>query len=283
MDRHELATYLRRCRERLRPADVGLPAGVRRRTPGLRREEVAQLAGMSVDYYTRLEQGRGPHPSRQVLGSLARALRLDEDQRDHLFHLVGEPSPTPESSTEHVRPAVLHMLDRLDDTPASVGNDRHDVLAWNAMAAAVFGDLSVLPPHQRNISWLHFSDPARRALHPPEELARISLSHVADLRASLARRPDDERLAGLIRELRATSAEFRELWERHDVRVRRSDRKVILHPVVGRLDLDCEVLLMPEHDQRLVVHTARPGTPTHERLQLLRVVGLQFAGTSLGT
>jgi transcriptional regulator with XRE-family HTH domain len=278
MDRSELATYLRRCRERVQPSDVGLTAGARRRTPGLRREEVAQLAGVSVDYYSRLEQGRGPRPSRQVLGALARALRLDDDQRDHLLHLVGEVSPAPAGSTEHVRPSVLHMLDKLDDTPASVGNDRHDVLASNAMAAAVFGDLSVFPPHRRNTSWLHFTDQARRALHPPGDVERISRAHVADLRAALARRPDDQRLAGLVRELRAGSGEFRELWDGHDVRVRRSDRKTILHPVVGRLDFDCEVLLLPEHDQRLIVHTARPGTPTRERLELLRVVGLQFTG-----
>src|SRR5882757_6185919 len=145
VDRSELADFLRRSRARLAPADVGLAEGPRRRTPGLRREEVAQLAGMSVDYYTRLEQARGPRPSRQILVAVGRALRLTDDERDHLFHLVGEEPPRARTGSGHVRPGLLLVLDRLDDNPAQVISDCGDVLAQNAMAAALIGDISARP------------------------------------------------------------------------------------------------------------------------------------------
>jgi transcriptional regulator with XRE-family HTH domain len=275
VDRTELADFLRRCRTRLAPADVGLSPGARRRTPGLRREEVARLAGMSTDHYTRLEQARGSRPSRQMLAAVARALRLTGDERDHLFHLAGEEPPRDRPATEHVRPGLLLVLDRLTDTPAQVVSDRGDVLAQNAMAKALHGDLSARPEAERNLVWRYFTDPAVRELFPAEDRDRAARTAVADLRATLARRPDDTRLAGLVRRLRARSAQFAVLWDTHDVAVRRADVKRFLHPVVGPLELDCEVLLSPEHDQRLVVHTARPGSESHERLALLRVVGLQ--------
>ncbi|WP_018548296.1 helix-turn-helix transcriptional regulator [Streptomyces sp. LaPpAH-108] len=275
MDRTELADFLRRCRARLTPADVGLPAGARRRTPGLRREEVAQLAGMSTDHYTRLEQARGARPSRQMLAAVARALRLSRDERDHLFHLAGEEPPRHRPATEHVRPGLLLILDRLTDIPAQVVSDRGDVLAQNAMARALHGDAAALPEEQRNVVWRYFTDPAARELFPAEDRDRAARAAVADLRATLARRPEDARLAGLVRRLRARSAEFAALWDTHAVAVRRSDVKRFLHPVVGLLELDCEVLLSPEHDQRLIVHTARPGSAARERLELLRVVGVQ--------
>ncbi|MGW5262197.1 helix-turn-helix transcriptional regulator [Microbispora sp. NPDC004025] len=276
MDRTELADFLRRRRARLTPADVGLSQGARRRTPGLRREEVAQLAGMSTDHYTRLEQARGSRPSRQMLAAVARALRLTGDERDHLFHLAGEEPPRDRRpGTEHVRPGLLLVLDRLTDTPAQVVSDRGDVLAQNAMARALHGDVSARPEAEHNVAWRYFTDPAARELFPAEDRDRAARVAVADLRATLARRPDDTRLAGLVRRLRAHSEEFAALWDTHDVAVRRSDVKRFLHPVVGLLELDCEVLLSPEHDQRLVVYTARPGSRSHERLELLRVVGLQ--------
>ncbi|MEV4085462.1 helix-turn-helix transcriptional regulator [Nonomuraea fuscirosea] len=275
MDRTELADFLRRCRARITPADVGLSQGARRRTPGLRREEVAQLAGMSADHYTRLEQARGSRPSRQMLAAVARALRLTGDERDHLFHLAGEEPPRDRPATEHVRPGLLLVLDRLTDIPAQVVNDRGDVLARNAMARALHGDVSALPEAERNITWRYFTDPSARELYPPEEHDHAAQVAVADLRAALARRPDDARLAGLVRRLRARSEEFSALWDAHRVAVRRSDVKRFLHPVVGLLELDCEVLLNPEHDQRLIVYTARPGSGSYERLELLRVVGLQ--------
>jgi transcriptional regulator with XRE-family HTH domain len=275
VDRTELADFLRHCRTRLAPADVGLPKGVRRRTPGLRREEVAQLAGMSTDHYTRLEQARGSRPSRQMLSAVARALRLTSDERDHLFHLAGEQPPRNRSATDHVRPGLLLLLDRLTDTPAQVVNDGGDILAQNPMAKALHGDASALPEAQRNIVWRYFTDPRARELFPAEDHDRAARVAVADLRAALARRPHDARLTTLVRRLRTRSDEFAALWDAHHVAVRRADTKRFQHPIVGLLELDCEVVLTPEHDQRLVIHTARPGTTSYERLELLRVVGLQ--------
>ncbi|MBM9509717.1 helix-turn-helix transcriptional regulator [Actinacidiphila acididurans] len=276
MNRLELADFLRRCRTRLAPADVGLAEGARRRTPGLRREEVAQLAGMSVDYYTRLEQSRGPRPSRQMLTALARALRLTEDERDHLFHLSGEEPPSRTGAgSGHVRPGLLLVLDRLHDTPAQVLSDFGDVLAQNTMAAALLGDFSARPPAMRNVVRRMFTDPAAREVFYPEDREPLMRAHVANLRALQAARPDDPRPAALVAELRATSPDFARLWDEHVVAVRRMDTKRFRHPVVGHLELDCEVLLSAEHDQRLIIYTARPGTDAHERLQLLRVVGLQ--------
>jgi transcriptional regulator with XRE-family HTH domain len=275
VDRTELADFLRRCRTRLVPDDVGLLQGARRRTPGLRREEVAQLAGMSTDHYTRLEQARGSGASRQMLAAVARALRLTGDERDHLFHLAGEEPPRNRPATEHVRPGLLLVLDRLTDTPAQVVSDCGDILAQNAMAKALHGDASARPEAEQNVVWRYFTDLSARELFPAEDRDRAARVAVADLRATLARRPDDARLAGLVRRLRARSEEFSTLWDTHDVAVRRADVKRFLHPIVGLLELDCEVLLSPEHDQRLIVHTARPGVESHERLELLRLVGLQ--------
>ncbi|MFE4173653.1 helix-turn-helix transcriptional regulator [Streptomyces sp. NPDC056909] len=271
MDREETADFLRRCRARLDPGDVGMETGPRRRTPGLRREEVAQLTGMSVDYYTRLEQGRGSRPSRQMLTALARALRLSEDERDHLFHLTGEEPPRDPHASTHVRPGLMMILDRLYDAPAQVMSDWGEVLAQNAMAAALTGESEV----GRNIVLRYFTEPAVRALFPPETHEEHARSHVAQLRSVLAARPADPGPAALVARLRAVSEEFAALWEEHEVAVRRSSAKSFVHPVVGRLDLDCEVLLSGDQGQFLIVHSARPGTETHERLQLLRVVGLQ--------
>ncbi|MGW2331471.1 helix-turn-helix transcriptional regulator [Streptomyces sp. NPDC001700] len=275
MHRTELADFLRRRRARLGPADVGLTPGPRRRTPGLRREEVAQLTGMSTDYYTRLEQARGPRPSRQMLTALARALRLTDDERDHLFHLVGEEPPRAATTSGHVRPGLLRVLDRLYDTPAQVITDWGDVLAQNAMAAALVGDITARPPKDRNILRSFFLRRPGTAIFPSVDLGEHARTHVAALRAVVAARPDDPGPAALVAELLAGSAEFAALWETHEVAVRRSTVKRFVHPVVGALELECEVLLSTEHAQRLIVHTAAPGSESAERLELLRVVGLQ--------
>ncbi|MFE7110629.1 helix-turn-helix transcriptional regulator [Streptomyces sp. NPDC057575] len=275
LDRAELADFLRRCRARLEPADVGLTGGSRRRTPGLRREEVAQLAGASVDHYTRLEQSRGSRPSRQMLSALARALRLSGDERDHLFHLAGEEPPRDRHGpTQHVRPGLLMVLDRLHDAPAQVFSDRGEVLAQNAMAVALTGEARP----GRNIIRDWFTDPAGRVRFPPEDHEAHSRTHVAQLRAVLAARPGDASLGALVRELREGSEEFETLWTEHRVALRRAERKRFLHPVVGLLDLECEVLLSAACGQSLVIHTARPGSEAYERLQLLRVVGVQEFG-----
>ncbi|MEU2950754.1 helix-turn-helix transcriptional regulator [Streptomyces xanthochromogenes] len=270
MDRIELADFLRRARTRLTPSDVGLNAGPRRRTPGLRREEVAQLAGMSTDYYTRLEQRRGSHPSRQMLTSLARALRLTDVERDHLFHLAGEEPPRPGGSSDHVRPGLLMILDRLTDLPASVLSDWGEVLAQNTMSVALTGDRT-----GTNLIRRWFTAPGTRALFPPENHEQHARAHVASLRAVTAARPGDPGPAALVEELRTASSEFETYWQSHDVVVRRPSPKRFLHPVVGTLDLDCEVLLSDGQGQQLVVHSARPGTDTGQRLELLRVIGVQ--------
>ncbi|ANP54934.1 transcriptional regulator with XRE-family HTH domain [Streptomyces griseochromogenes] len=275
MNRTELADFLRRGRARLDPSDVGLAPGARRRTPGLRREEVASLAGMSADYYTRLEQSRGPRPSRQMLTALARALRLTDDERDHLFHLAGEDPPRREAACAHVRPGLLLVLDRLHDAPALVVTDCGEVLAQNALSRALSGDVLARPPRQRNLVRRFFLDPAGRELFPPQDVPEHARVHVANLRAVAAARPDDPEPAALVAELRSASEEFARLWDEHEVAVRRFATKRFRHPVVGLLELDCEVLLTDDHRHQLVLHTARPGTESYERLQLLRVVGTQ--------
>jgi transcriptional regulator with XRE-family HTH domain len=275
MDRAGLADFLRRRRERLSPGDVGLPPGVRRRTPGLRRDEVAQLAGMSVDYYTRLEQGRGPHPSAPLLASVARALRLTEDERDHVFHLAGQAPPVRHRSDPHVSPGLLHVLNRLSDTPAFVVSDLGDVLVQNAMSVAVQGDNASLGGLDRNFPWRWFTDPSTRSRFPSEDWARHSRTHVADLRATAARRRGDADVESLVRKLRAASTEFAALWDEHEVAVRRADSKRLIHPEVGVLDFLCETLISGVGDQILVVLYPRPGTDAREKLELARVIGTQ--------
>ena len=279
MDRGELASFLRRSRARLQPGDVGLQTGDRRRTPGLRRQEVAQLAGMSVDYYVRLEQGRGPRPSRQVLSALARALRLSDDERRYLHLLAGEQASPPPGPLSDVRPGLLHLLDRLEDTPALVCDAVYTVLAWNRMAAALITDFSAIPLRDRNIAWRFFTDPDARARHDPDGAARMAHEIVADLRSTAARYPDNDGVARLVRRLQQASSEFACLWAAQDVVTNRSNTKRLHHPVVGWLDLDCEALHDPDRDQWVIVYTAPPGTPSHEALRLLGVIGIQDLST----
>ena len=282
MDRPELADFLRRSRERLRPQEVGLPSGPRRRTPGLRREEVTHLAGISADYLMRLEQARGPQPSTQVLAALARALRLTDDERDHLYVLAGHRPPAGRLAGSHVRPGLLYLLDQLTATPAQILSDLGDVLAQNAMAHALFGTVCSVRKHDcdqdHNILWRWFNDPAVRDAYPAEEREDQSHRMVANLRAAAARREYDADSTGLVSRLSASSAEFAELWQLHEVEVPRHSRMRVLHPEIGPIALDCEVLLTPSEDQRLLIYTAPPGTPSIDHLELLRVVGSeQFA------
>ncbi|GAA1933045.1 helix-turn-helix transcriptional regulator [Kitasatospora viridis] len=282
-DRPELADFLCRCRTRLAPGDVGLPPGVRRRTPGLRREEVAQLAGLSVDYYTRLEQGRGNRPSAPLLAALARALRLTARERDHLFRLAGQEPPRTTRALTHLSPALLLLLDRLHDTPAQLLSRLGDVLARNRMAVALFGDRSQQPPRERNLAWSWFTDPASRARFAPAEHERLAHGLVAELRAVRAADPDCPEGAELVAELLAASAEFTELWERpgESGAAPHAHHGTVLHPVVGAMELDCEVLRVGEGGQRLLVYTARPGSESAGRLELLQVIGSQQM-TSIG-
>lgn len=274
MQRADLADFLRRRREAVRPADAGLPGGARRRTAGLRREEVAMLAGMSVDYVVRLEQARSSQPSPQVLGALARALRLSDDERDHLFHLAGHQPPPADGPSRLARAGLLRMLDLLGDTPAYVLSDLGELLAQNQASVLLVGDLSGRRGLDRFHPYRWFTDPAVRAVHPPDEIEHQSAVIVADLRATAGRRGDDPEATRLVSRLLAESADFRRRWERHEVAVRRSDRKTILHPRVGPLVMDCETLVTPDQRQKLLVLTPADAE-TRERLDLLRVLGLQ--------
>jgi transcriptional regulator with XRE-family HTH domain len=273
MDRRQLADFLRRSRERLRPHEVGLPTGPRRRTPGLRREEVSQLAGMSADYYMRLEQARSPQPSPQILASLAHALRLTEDERDHLYLLAGHRPPAGRPAGDHVRPGLLYLLDQLKETPAHITNDLGDLLARNTMAEALLGCICSVREQDRNIAWRWFTDPTIRRIYPPEERERQSRIHVADLRATVARRCNDAPSTRLVARLQAASPEFAALWELHEVAVRRTSRVRVDHPAIGPIELECETLLSPAEDQRLTIFAPPPGTANIDNLSLLRVLG----------
>jgi transcriptional regulator with XRE-family HTH domain len=273
MDRQELAGFLRSRRERISPADVGLPAGQRRRTPGLRREEVAQLAFMSTEYYTRLEQGRAPRPSREVLAGLARALRLSDAERDHLHHLAGEPPAPPTGPSREVRQSILDLLARLPQAAATVISAGFEVIAWNDLAAALMEDFSALPRRDRNLVRKVFL--GARNLYGVSDADTFARNSARRLRATVARYPDDPELAELIRDLLAGSTEFRELWESHDVSDEPTMVKTFRHPLVGPITVNCDVLDIPDRDQRLVIYTAVPGSPSEEALRLLSVIGTQ--------
>ncbi|WP_269856004.1 helix-turn-helix transcriptional regulator [Streptomyces sp. RPT161] len=274
MQREQLAEFLRHRREAIRPAEVGFADGPRRRTTGLRREEVAMLAGMSVDYVVRLEQGRSSQPSPQLLGALARALRLSEDERDHLFHLAGHQPPPADGAASLARAGLIRMLDLLGDTPALVLSDLGQILAQNRAAVLLTGDHSGFSGDRRYTVYRWFTDPAARAVCPPEEQEYHARQLVADLRAATGRRSGDPTVTGLVDRLQAASADFRRLWAEHEVAVRRADRKTFVHPRVGRLLMNCETLVTPDQDQQLLVLTPADAE-TRERLELLRVLGIE--------
>jgi transcriptional regulator with XRE-family HTH domain len=280
IDRAGLADFLRRRRELLRPADVGLPDGVRRRTPGLRRDEVAQLAGMSSDYYARLEQCRGANPSEPIVAALARALRCDLDQRDHLFHLAGLAAPARRAG-RHIRPGLISLADRLTDVPVRICTDLNEVLWQNALADIVLGREDQPAGRARNAAWRWFTEPTLRVLVPEPDWPRHSVSLVNDLRATYSRRAGDDDVTELVHDLLERSAEFRELWERHEVAVRRFDRKRLLHPEVGVVHLTCEVLLTPEEDLKVLAYFPTEGTDARDKLELLRVIGRQDFQTTV--
>jgi transcriptional regulator with XRE-family HTH domain len=277
VDRRELADFLRTRRERIAPADVGLPAGSRRRTPGLRREEAAQLAFISTEYYTRLEQARGPRPSREVLAGLARALRLTDPERDHLYHLAGAPPGPPPGPVREVRRSVRELIDRLPQAAAMVTSAMYEVLAWNDLAAALMEDFSAVPPRERNLARRAFLDPQPKQtrLYGVDDLDAFSRNVAHDLRATAARYPGDPALAELVADLRAGSEEFERLWNAHDVSSVPTLVKTFKHPLVGPITVNCDALDISDLGQHVVIYTAVPGSPSEEALRLLAVVGTQ--------
>lgn len=233
------------------------------------------LAGASTDYYTELERGAA-QPSEQMLAAVARALRLTRDERDHVFHLAGRMVPTSGSSTDHVHPALLDLLDRLAGTPAQVITDLHVTLLQNPLAVALIGAAPAIRGPRASFVYRWFTDPHARDLYPESDHTRQSASFVADLRAAAGRRPaKDADIALIVGELQASSAEFAGLWERRDVAVRRSDRKTIVHPLVGPVEINCLNLVSEDHRQRLLWFAPAPGSGAAEQLQLLAVVGTQ--------
>ena len=281
MDRRALADFLRHRREALQPQEVGLPIGARRRTRGLRREEVAVLAAMSTDYYTRLEQQRGPQPSEQMLASLARALRLTGDERDYLFQIAGHSAPTAAAAATHVAPALLRVLDRLSDTPALILSNLGETLVQNRMADALFGDKSGYTGLARSEIYRWFTDPAERLRYPEHDRDRQSRAQVANLRAAYGSMGPRSRAGELARALQKASPEFAALWERHEVARRFEDHKTLIHPELGPIEVDCQVLFTEDQSQALLVLTAPPRSEGYEKLQLLAVLGPErFAGAS---
>jgi transcriptional regulator with XRE-family HTH domain len=282
----ELGAFLRTRRDRIRPAEVGLPQGPRRRVPGLRREEVAQLAGLSADYYTELERGsakNGVQPSAQTLAALARALRLNGDERDHLFHLAERPiPPSAHGPSAHVQPALLGLLDRLTNTPARVITDLHETLVENDLALTLLGKSPVRRGPTASFVYRWFTDPQAREIYPPEDHPHHSRVFVADLQAAAARRGRDAEVTKMVAVLRRRSQEFGALWDTHDVAVRRMDHKRIVHPMLGVIELDCYNLLSEDGRQRLLWFTAPPGSPGAEQLELLSVVGTQELSVTEG-
>ncbi|MFD0278180.1 helix-turn-helix transcriptional regulator [Kitasatospora sp. NPDC127111] len=271
-----LGEFLRTRRARLRPEDVDLPDfGGRRRVAGLRREELAQLAGVSVDYYTRLEQGRVGNPSEAVVDAVARGLRLGPDEARHLHRLarprqVGRSGRGPSAARgpQPVRPMLARLLEQLPDVPALVMGRRMDILAWNRAAAALLGDYGRLAPAERNIARITFLDPASRELFA--DWTGCARENVAFLHLEAGRRPDDPRLAELIGELSMRSEEFRRWWAEHPVGDKTSGRKRFHHPLVGELDL-CYDTLRPadDPDQALITYAAEPGSPSDDALRML--------------
>ncbi|MFI5931920.1 helix-turn-helix transcriptional regulator [Actinoplanes sp. NPDC051494] len=269
MNRVLLADFLRARRETLQPEDVGLPRGSRRRAGGLRREEVAALAGMSADYYTRIEQRRGPQPSEQMLSALARALNLSLSERDHLFDLGGHAPPRRQPLDDRVSPTMMRVVERLSDTPALVMSRFNEALLQTRPAVALLGDYTRFSGMSRYLAYRWFTDPAQRALYPAEDHDVRGRVFTVDLRAAYTADPTGT--AGeIVTALLAVSPEFAEVWRRHEVDVtHHEDLKRYLHADLGELELYCQRLVDPDHAQELLIFSAPSGTPSHEKLQRL--------------
>lgn len=278
MDKPELAAFLRSRRERLRPEDVGLPAGSRRRTPGLRREEVAVLAHISTEYYVRLEQGRAPRPSAEVLAGIAGSLRLTPAESEHLHALSGTAPLQVGRIRRDVRPSILALVERLPQTAAIVLSATFEVLAWNPLAAALMEDFARLEPTERNLARRAFPLTSEQDAPPPYGIsdgAEFRRHVVMQLRTSRTKYPDDPQVTGIVEELRAGNAEFARLWEQHDVQTTPVLTKTFQHPAVGSVTVDCDSLALTDRGQHLVLYTAPPGSADADALALLGVLAAE--------
>ena len=277
-DGMSLGATLRVWRDRLAPAAVGLPPSGARRAAGLRREELSDLAGISVDYLVRLEQGRADNPSPQVIAALARALQLTNTERDHLYRLARLVPPTDGEISDHIPPGVQRVLNRLGDTAVAVFAADWQLIWWNRDWAALLGDPSSTPPALRNFARDSFPisrDGPRLAHWPVTSLAggTTDAAVVSDLRRATGRFPNNSRLTNLIQELTAGNRRFAELWASGAVRAHREDHKIVEHPSVGPITVDCDVLTDGDTELKIVILTAAPGSEDETRLQLARVTG----------
>lgn len=275
IDRAGLSEFLVRRRSALQPEDVGLLRGARRRTEGLRREEVALLAHMSTDYYARLERGTGPHPSEQMIASIAQGLHLSVDERDHLFQLAGHRPPARGASSDHISPGLLRILDRLQDTPAEIVTELGETLRQTPLGVALTGETTRLSGPFRSIGFRWFADPASRRLYAESDHEFLSRLWVSGLREVMTRRGPGSRAASYVEQLLPLSEEFRTLWERHEVGIRPQVGKNFVHPELGSLELSCQTLVDPVQSHALLVYTAVPGSESDEKLRLLSVIGAQ--------
>jgi transcriptional regulator with XRE-family HTH domain len=277
MDSWEFGRTVRHRRDRVRPTAAGVPVGGRRRAAGLRREELAGLAGISVDYLTRLEQGRATSPSVQVVEALARALRVSDTERDLLFRLAGHAPPGHDVVSSRITPSVQRLLDRLANTPVALFDATWTLIVANAPYDALMGPTTSWRGIERNSVWRHLVGPGSRAVHTPAERAEFEAGLVADLRLTAARYPADQRLKQLTRDIAAQSPRFVKLWESGAVEPHQDvgRRKVIDHPDVGPITLDCDTLIVAASDLRIMIYTAEPDTEDAERLTLAIVLGTQ--------
>jgi hypothetical protein len=273
IDRAGLAEFLRRRRESLQPEDVGLPRGQRRRTSGLRREEVAALCHLSTDYYSRLERERGPHPSDRLIASIAQGLHLSREERDHLFRLAGHHPPTTGPSSEHISPGMLRIFDRLTDTPAEIVTELGETLRQNPLGVALTGDLTRYSGPARSIGYRWFTDPAYRTRYHPDDHELHSRVFASGLRKVVTVRGPQSWAAHLHNLLLERSAEFRAVWNDHEIGVHYQHVKRYVHPAVGPLEVLCQALLDPDQSHSLLVYTAVPGSESYDKLQLLSVIG----------
>ncbi|MFD6597772.1 helix-turn-helix transcriptional regulator [Streptomyces coelicoflavus] len=276
--RSDFSALLRAWRDRLSPADAGFTMTDGRRAPGLRREELAQLAGLSVDYVLRLEQGRAKNPSAQVVGALARALQLSRAERDQLYRSAGLLPPQDGTVSTHVPPGIQRLAARLGDVPIGVFTADWTLVWWNTTWSALHGDPAVLPTAERNLARALFGNGAARStLYPIQSergQAAFAESIVADLKDAVSRYPRDVQLDRLVRELREVSDAFAHRWATQTAAAQHTtDRKTIRHPEIGDILLDCDVLIVPGADLRMVTYTAATGSSEAGKLDLLRVTG----------